>query len=62
MRTNFRQFDYLYNQFRAGVLPDDVWPGYEQIMIYWLQYPGCVRWFEENSNFFSPSLKNLYYP
>jgi hypothetical protein len=60
MRSNFRQFDNLYHQFQAGALEADVWPGYEQIMIYWLRRPGCFRWFEENSHFFSSSLQNYY--
>jgi hypothetical protein len=60
MRSMFRQFDNLYHQFQSGALEADVWPGYEQIMIYWLRHPGCLRWFEENSSFFSPSLQTLY--
>ena len=60
MRSLFRQFDNLYHQFQAGALEADVWPGYEQIMIYWLRHPGYLRWFEENAHFFSPSLQNLY--
>lgn len=60
LRTVFRQFDNVYHQFQAGALEVDVWPGYEEIMITWLRYPGCFRWFEENSHFFSASLQNLY--
>ena len=60
MRSTFRSFDNLYHQFQAGALEADVWPGYEQIMISWLRRPGCFRWFEENSHFFSPSLQGFY--
>ena len=60
LRTMFRQFDNVYHQSQAGALETDVWPGYEQIMMSWLRYPGCFRWFEENSHFFSASLQNLY--
>lgn len=60
LRTMFRQFDNVYHQSLAGALETDVWPGYEQIMITWLRYPGCFRWFEDNSRFFSASLQNLY--
>jgi hypothetical protein len=60
MRSTFRSFDNLYHQFQSGALEADVWPGYEQIMISWLRRPGCFRWFEENSHFFSPSLQGFY--
>lgn len=60
LRTMFRQFDNVYHQSQAGALEKDVWPGYEQIMLTWLRYPGCFQWFEENSHFFSASLQRLY--
>jgi hypothetical protein len=60
MRTMFRQLDNVYHQSQAGALETDIWPGYEDILITWLRYPGCFRWFEENAHFFSGSLQKLY--
>ncbi len=60
MRTLFHQFENLYYETESGALDSSIWPGYEQIMTAWLRYPGCLRWFEENSHEFSAGLQNLY--
>jgi hypothetical protein len=52
-----RMAQNVHHQFEQGLMSDDIWSGYRQSILRWVDSPGSRQWWVENAERFSGTFR-----
>jgi hypothetical protein len=55
----FGAMEFMYDQYREGMLPEHVWKRWEVTLAWWLRFPGIREWWRVHPTPFSDELTEL---
>jgi len=53
-----RMAQNVHHQFEQGLMSDDIWSGYRQSILRWVDSPGSRQWWTENAERFSGTFRS----
>ncbi len=59
MAEIFSYIENFHTKFEQGVIDQDEWDRQQQVLLFYLQWPGTERWWKRSDRIFRPSFRTI---